>query len=325
MRGDLHECYIIEHTLPEGEAAVTLTLDHPLPAQAGQFVMVWLPGLDEKPFSIMNDSPLALAVAIVGPFTTALSQKAIGDQIWVRGPYGHGFEVNGQPPLLIGGGSQTTGSRASLPARTHQPPPLIGGGSQTTGSRASLPARTHQRPLLIGGRSQTTGSRASLPARTCQRPLLIGGGSGAAPLVLLAKQMAPKVEEISVALGASTASRLMLAERFRAIGCRVHLATDDGSTGYAGTIVEAVTPLIEAKVVDTVYACGPEGMLINLAQLCINTGTPCQISLERYMRCGIGLCGSCHCGELLVCQDGPVIRADRWLEAISGSPRAASG
>ena len=253
MRGDLHECYTIEHTLPEGEAAVTLTLDHALPAQAGQFVMIWLPGLDEKPFSIMNDSPLTLAVAIVGPFTTALSQKANGDQIWVRGPYGHGFEVKGR------------------------------------------------------------------------RPLLIGGGSGAAPLILLAKQIIPKVEEISVALGASTASRLMLTERFRALECMIHIATDDGSAGYAGTIVEAVTHLIEARAVDTVYACGPEGMLVNLAQLCMHTGTPCQISLERYMRCGIGLCGSCHCGGLLVCQDGPVIRADRWLEAISGSPGVASG
>ncbi|MFH1927758.1 MAG: hypothetical protein ABIK79_06250, partial [Chloroflexota bacterium] len=104
-----------------------------------------------------------------------------------------------------------------------------------------------------------------------------------------------------------------------------HIATDDGSAGYAGTIVEAVTPLIEARAVDTVYACGPEGMLVNLAQLCMHTGTPCQISLERYMRCGIGVCGSCHCGGLLVCQDGPVIRADRWLEAISGSPGVASG
>jgi len=253
MRGDLHECYTIEQTLSEGEAAVTLTLDHALPAQAGQFVMVWLPSLDEKPFSIMNDSPLTLAIAIVGPFTTALSQKATGDQIWVRGPYGHGFEIKGQ------------------------------------------------------------------------RPLLIGGGSGAAPLLLLAKEMAPKVKKINVALGASTASRLMLTERFRAFGCRVHLATDDGSTGYAGTIVEAITPLIEARTVDTVYACGPEGMLIKLAQMCTHTGIPCQISLERYMRCGIGLCGSCHCGDLLVCQDGPVIRADRWLEAISGLEGTASG
>ena len=253
MRGDLHVCYTIKHTLLEGEMAVTLTLDHALPAQAGQFVMVWLPGLDEKPFSIMNDTPLTLAVAIVGPFTTALSQKAIGDQLWVRGPYGHGFEVKGQ------------------------------------------------------------------------RPLLTGGGSGAAPLVLLAKQIAPKVEEISVALGASTASRLMLTERFRAFGCRVYLATDDGSTGYVGTIVEAITPLIEARAVDIVYACGPEGMLIKLAHICTHTGIPCQISLERYMRCGIGLCGSCHCGDILVCQDGPVIRADRWLEEISGALGATSG
>jgi len=249
MKGDLHQCYTVIQALSEGEAALTLTLDHALPAQAGQFVMVWLPGLDEKPFSIMNDSPLTLAVAIVGPFTTALSQKGVGDRIWVRGPYGHGFEAKGQ------------------------------------------------------------------------RPLLVGGGCGAAPLALLARQIAPQVKEINVALGASTVSRLMLTERFRALGCRVHLATDDGSAGHAGTIVEAVTPLIEARTVDAVYACGPEGMLVNLARLCTHTEISCQISLERYMRCGIGLCGSCHYGDLLVCQDGPVVLAERWLGAIDLSGR----
>jgi len=243
MRGDLHRCYTVERVVPEGQGGVTLTLDRALPARAGQFVMVWLPGLDEKPFSVMNDDPLALTVAIVGPFTKALSQKRVGDRLWIRGPYGHGFEPEGQ------------------------------------------------------------------------RPLLVGGGSGAVPLALLAKEIVARAESITVALGATTAAKLMLGDRFRALGCQVCFATEDGTRGYKGTVVEVVTSTLDAGAVDSVYACGPEGMLRALARLCARKGIPCQVSLERYMRCGMGLCGSCHCGDLLVCRDGPVVRAERWLKA----------
>jgi len=245
MRGDLHRCYTIAKVSPEGQAGATLTLDHSLPAQAGQFVMVWLPGLNEKPFSIVDDDPLTLSISALGPFSTVMVNRTVGDKVWVRGPYGHGFQLMGR------------------------------------------------------------------------RPLLIGGGCGVAPLALLSRQLAESVEDLSVIVGASTASRLMLVERFRALGCRVRLATDDGSAGHRGTVVEAALPVIDSGTVDAVYACGPEGMLITLAQFCTLTGVRCQLSLERYMRCGVGLCGSCHCGGLLVCHDGPVLDAESFLSALT--------
>lgn len=244
MKGDLHRCFRVSQTMREGERAVTLILDRALPAQAGQFVMAWLPGLDEKPFSIMDDSPLALTVAAVGRFTRALAARTIGEQLWIRGPYGHGFRLGGNQPLLV------------------------------------------------------------------------GGGCGVAPLALLARQFIKTTDNVSVAIGDRTASQLMLAQRFRSHGCKVHISTDDGTLGHAGTVVELALPLIKSGAVDSVYACGPEEMLVNLAQACTHARVPCQVSLERYMRCGIGLCGSCHCGDLLVCRDGPVIGAERWLKAL---------
>ena len=92
------------------------------------------------------------------------------------------------------------------------------------------------------------------------------------------------------------------------------MATEDGTRGYEGTVVEAVAPLLDTQTVDRVYACGPEGMLRKLAMFCNRAGIECQVSLERYMRCGIGLCGSCSCEDLLVCLDGPVVRANMWLK-----------
>ena len=241
MSTDMHRCYMVEQVVREGSVGVTITMDRSLAAGAGQFVMVWLPGLDEKPFSVMDENPLALTVAIAGPFTEALSRKRIGDRVWARGPYGHGFQLEGQ------------------------------------------------------------------------RPLLVGGGSGAAPLALLARQLMENREAVVVALGANTADDLVLVERFLSLGCDVRVATEDGTSGQAGTVVDAAIPLIENGLVDGVYTCGPEGMLRKVASSCWHYGVPCQVSLERYMRCGIGLCGSCHCGDLLVCLDGPVVRGEVWL------------
>ena len=64
------------------------------------------------------------------------------------------------------------------------------------------------------------------------------------------------------------------------------------------------------RQVDTLYACGPNGMLAALEQLALQAGVPAQLSWEAHMRCGIGVCGSCEHGDgLLVCRDGPVLPA----------------
>ena len=82
----------------------TLTFDQSLAGQPGQFVMVWLPGIGEKPYCITNDSPLTLTVVSVGPFSTALNALSAGDKVWIRGPFGHGYQLSGEKLLLVGGG-----------------------------------------------------------------------------------------------------------------------------------------------------------------------------------------------------------------------------
>ncbi|MFX1412146.1 MAG: hypothetical protein ACFFA6_17535, partial [Promethearchaeota archaeon] len=82
----------------------TLVFREALPAQPGQFVMAWLPGVDEKPYSVAAAEPLALMVAAVGPFSRALHRLAVGDRVWVRGPLGRGFRIVPGRMLLVGGG-----------------------------------------------------------------------------------------------------------------------------------------------------------------------------------------------------------------------------
>jgi dihydroorotate dehydrogenase electron transfer subunit len=73
-------------------------------AQPGQFVMVWLPKIGEKPFSIAEISPLGMLVVDVGPFSHALQQLKVGDPVWIKGPLGRGFSIVGERMLLVGGG-----------------------------------------------------------------------------------------------------------------------------------------------------------------------------------------------------------------------------
>jgi dihydroorotate dehydrogenase electron transfer subunit len=83
----------------------TFTFDGVLPsAEPGQFVMAWLPRIDEKPFSLAHNEPLTLTVAAVGPFTIALHGMSVGDQVWFRGPFGQPFRAMGRRPALVGGG-----------------------------------------------------------------------------------------------------------------------------------------------------------------------------------------------------------------------------
>ena len=85
----------------------TFVLDAFIPqARPGQFVMAWLPGLEEAPFSLAYHAPVTLTVARVGPFTEALHRLAVGDRLWLRGPYGQHFraEAGVHRPLLVGGG-----------------------------------------------------------------------------------------------------------------------------------------------------------------------------------------------------------------------------
>lgn len=73
-------------------------------AEPGQFMMLWLPGVGEKPYSILNSDPFSVAVTSVGTFSSALFNLNIGSRVWARGPLGQGFKLEGVRHLLVGGG-----------------------------------------------------------------------------------------------------------------------------------------------------------------------------------------------------------------------------
>jgi len=223
----------IAQVIEESAQVKTFVLGATVEADPGQFIMVWLPRIDEKPFSLVDDDPVTLAVAKVGPFSGRLHELRAGDRLWIRGPLGRGFEISGQ------------------------------------------------------------------------RLLLVGGGYGVAPLAFLASRATEAQRKVAV-IGAGTQDELFFEDRLAQAGCEVVLVTEDCSVGEGGLCPDAAQRLVREETFDAVYGCGPEGMLHELERLCEEHGLPGQVSKEAYMRCGMGVCGSCERNGLLVCKDGPV-------------------
>lgn len=152
---------------------------------------------------------------------------------------------------------------------------------------------------------------------TCiKKNILAGGGIGTAPLVELCKQLEGSV---SVFIGSRTAP--VLVDKFKVLGADVHVATDDGSVGFKGNIVQLMDSVNPQG--GLIYACGPKVMLKYTAKWGSERNIPVQVSMEERMACGIGACVGCAVkikrnGEsdwqnLKVCKDGPVFMGDEVM------------
>jgi len=225
----------------EAEDVVTLRFDWSAPAYPGQFIMVWIPGVDEVPMSLsyLGDRK-GITVKNIGEATKALTSLQVGDRVVVRGPYGRGYHVPQGKVLAVGGG---------------------------TGMASLLPA---------------------LERITAT--------------------------EVHTAIGARNAGELLFEERSKRTSAQVRVSTDDGSKGFHGNAVQLAKEMMSETRYDMVLGCGPEKMLFFLHQLCSEMNVPCQMSLERYMKCGAGLCGSCAMDGKRVCREGPVFTGEELAE-----------
>ena len=136
------------------------------------------------------------------------------------------------------------------------------------------------------------------PSKSADIHVLIAGGVGAPPLYFLAESMvhggiAPS--NIFVINGARTKSLLVGIEEFEALGVPLTFTTDDGSIGHRGVVTEPLLAILNensnAKI--QVYTCGPTPMLKAVGDLCIRQKTPCLVSVETMMPCGLGVCMGC--------------------------------
>lgn len=213
-------------------------------ASPGQFLMIWLPRLDEIPISISEIEPeIAISVKKVGDATTALHSLKIGDRIGIRGPYGNGFSIQGESPLIV------------------------------------------------------------------------GGGIGMAPLPFLIRKLQHNPRKITVINGARTKNEVLYLNKLQKLaekGLKIIITTDDGSLGEEGSASTIAIQYLQTNSYDQVYTCGPEPMIWDIYKATEDLQIPLQASLERLMKCGIGLCGQCCLDPLgyRTCLEGPVFNSE---------------
>ncbi len=137
---------------------------------------------------------------------------------------------------------------------------------------------------------------------------VIAGGVGAAPLLRIGLE----VVDVEFFLGARSADELLFRE-ILSHACPLHIATDDGSAGHRGYVAELLKTTDLSRF-DTFCVCGPDLMMKSVLEVLDSASQlgKSQFSMHRYMKCGVGLCGSCCIDPegLCVCRDGPVFGGD---------------
>ncbi|MGC1123231.1 MAG: dihydroorotate dehydrogenase electron transfer subunit [Candidatus Methanofastidiosia archaeon] len=144
--------------------------------------------------------------------------------------------------------------------------------------------------------------------------LCVAGGIGAAALFFLVQTANDK--DVHFILGARAKKELFFERKLKRMCRSLWITTDDGSCGIKGFASDAVEEVCKTQGIDQVLCCGPEIMMYKVFSVCKRLGIPSQFSLERYMYCGLGICGHCSFDGYLVCKDGPVFDAQE-LEKVA--------
>jgi len=147
--------------------------------------------------------------------------------------------------------------------------------------------------------------------------LLVGGGMGLAPLLLLARRLR---EKPAVIIGARSESETFWTRFFMPHAKAVYIATDDGSSGFHGYPLHLMPLVLCENEVRAVRVCGPDLMMDGIARLARSAGLACEVSLEKRMACGFGVCLGCTFEgkstgrRRKVCTEGPVFAAEEVFE-----------
>ncbi|HDD42217.1 MAG TPA: dihydroorotate dehydrogenase electron transfer subunit [Nitrososphaeria archaeon] len=155
-----------------------------------------------------------------------------------------------------------------------------------------------------------------------EKCLLVAGGYGLAPLYFLAKKLRENGCAVEALLGFKSDEEVFYREEFARL-CEVEVSVEEGSEGFRGTVFDLFEKRVKEAEFDRVYVCGKEAMMLKVMRECLSRGIPVEGSFERYVKCGVGICGSCSIEPLglRVCRDGPVFSGEALSEILAGAER----
>ena len=217
----------------------------------GQFFMLWIPGLDQKPYSVSyyDENRIGFSLMARGTFSTSLLGLTCGEPVGLHGPLGKSFEL-----------------------------------------------------------------------QQYDNYLLVGGGIGVAPLIFSASELVKLGKGVNILAGGRTWASInwiipLLEKIAKYSQIKTFFCTEDGSFGEQGLITDHLQGVIERVCPDFALVCGPEIFIKKALTLFKINSVPGEASIDRMMKCGLGLCGSCSLditGDR-VCVEGPVFHFD-YLE-----------
>ncbi len=145
--------------------------------------------------------------------------------------------------------------------------------------------------------------------------VLIAGGYGVSPLFGLAVELLEDEIDVHMFYGGKSNSDLFLLDELGELGVTLHLSTEDGSVGARGLVTDLLMQKLDDIPSPHIFACGPEGLLKAIADIGKQRNISTQVSLERYMACGIGVCLGCVCKDrdgkfVRTCREGPVFSVE---------------
>lgn len=142
---------------------------------------------------------------------------------------------------------------------------------------------------------------------------LVAGGYGMVPLAFMAQESVKAGATVHLFFGARNADELLFSSWMKELGVVMHLSTDDGSVGFKGFVPDLFNQEIESVKPDRVHVTGPEIMEYKIALTCWEKKIPFEVSLEKYFKCAIGVCGQCcvdPTGDRM-CVEGPVVDGEK--------------
>lgn len=234
----------IKKIIKESPRVTSFLFRKKLEALPGQFIMLWVLGVGERPVAVYEDeNGFKISVANVGKVSSALHNLKVGDRVGVRGPYGTSFKLPSKKGDLI----------------------------------------------------------------------MVAGGYGIVPLAYLAFMAKKQGYKPVILNGARTDVEALYQDFLKKKGVRMLISTDDGSKGKKGFVHELLIDYLKNnKKPVMLFTCGPEIMEYHVANICWRKNIPFQASVERYMKCGIGVCGSCCVDPTgwRMCMEGPVVNGE---------------
>jgi dihydroorotate dehydrogenase electron transfer subunit len=123
--------------------------------------------------------------------------------------------------------------------------------------------------------------------------IMVAGGIGQTPFLMVAEKYCHTDSRCTLLYGTRNVDRVICVEDFKKLGVDVHLATDDGSAGYHGSVTDLISETYQPKESTQILCCGPRPMLYSAFQVARQLNLPCEVSLETSMSCGLGICFGC--------------------------------